>query len=657
MGAESKSGVVRNGKRSKKATAAANGAAPARATPASTVMNGHTKKSTAPTPSTANEYKWASEDDEHDGNDVAEDIAPQDGGEKKKKKKKRNKKKAKVVEEETAEDSEQEADGEVPSADEDEADEPSPVSYSTSAPQPSSRSHGRSNKRVAHSTHPASTYDPSRYPRAIPASTPHPRVPFWTALSTYFAYGLLIAIGHCRDFLNKIGLMRTPRSSPQKRTTKTGMAPLVSDFEDFYTRRLYHRIESAWNRPIGSCPASTMTLLHRSRARYGESLELNGRSENVINLGSYNYLGFGDPNSPTKQAVIQALEQFGVSTSSSRIHLGTTRLHAELEDLCAEFLGKEAAMIFGMGFGTNSTGIPGLVGKGGLIISDSMNHSSIACGARSSGATIRVFKHNDVQSLEAVLRHAIISGQPKSHRPWKKILILIEGIYSMEGEICPLPQIVALKKKYGAYLFVDEAHSIGALGPNGRGVCEWSGVDPRDVDVLMGTFTKSFGAVGGYIAADRDVIEYLRANSAGSVYSASISPPAVQQVISAFNIIMHRDGTRIGRTKLDSLRENSNYFRKRLMEMGCHILGDWDSPIVLLMLYHPAKIAAFSEECLKRGLAVVVVGFPATPLLLARVRFCISAGHTREQLDWTLRQIEDVADEMGVKYAKPQRIK
>jgi len=427
----------------------------------------------------------------------------------------------------------------------------------------------------------------------------------------------------------------------------------VSDFDDFYTRRLYHRIEGSWNRPIGSCPAPVTTLLKRARTQYGEPWMLTGEHKHVLNLGSYNYLGFGDPHSKTRDAVFAALDHYGVSTTSPRVSLGTTALHAQLEEVTARFVGKEAAMIFGMGFGTNSTGIPALLGvaKGGLIISDANNHASIACGARTSGAVIRVFKHNDTRSLEAVLRHAILNGQPKSHRPWTKILILIEGIYSMEGEMAPLAEIVALKKKYGAYLFVDEAHSVGAIGPNGAGICDYSGVSPSEVDVLMGTFTKSFGAVGGYIAADRDVIDFMRAHSAGSVYSASISPPAVQQVLSAFQIMMHQDGSVVGQTKLDSLRENSNYFRQALNKMGCHTLGDWDSPIVLLMLYHPARISSFSEECLKRGVAVVVVGFPATPLLLARVRFCLSAGHTREQLDYALMVIEDVAEQLGVKYA------
>ncbi len=256
----------------------------------------------------------------------------------------------------------------------------------------------------------------------------------------------------------------------------------------------------------------------------------------------------------------------------------------------------------------------------------------------------------DVNHLEQVIRRSIIDGQPKTHRPWKKILIMVEGIYSMEGHICPIKEIVAIKKKYKCFLYVDEAHSIGALGQNGRGVCEYAGVDTKDVDILMGTFTKSFGAVGGYVASSKEIIDYLRYSSAGSVYSASISPPAVQQCISAFKIILGEDGTDIGRKKIDQLKINANYFRSKLMEMGCHVLGDFDSPIVPMMLYHPCKIPAFSRQCYERGLAVVVVGFPASPLLLSRTRFCISAGHTKEQLDIALKQIEFVADYLSLKY-------
>jgi serine palmitoyltransferase len=177
-------------------------------------------------------------------------------------------------------------------------------------------------------------------------------------------------------------------------------------------------------------------------------------------------------------------------------------LHAQLEKKVAQFVGKEDAIIFDMGYATNSTSIPSLIGKGGLIISDSLNHASIVMGCRSTGAKIKVFRHNDPEDLERVLRQSIAEGQPRTHRDWKKILVVVEGIYSMEGEILRLPEIVAVKKKYKAYLYVDEAHSIGALGKTARGVCDYWGVDPADVDILMGTFTKSFGSVGGYIASD-----------------------------------------------------------------------------------------------------------------------------------------------------------
>jgi len=199
-------------------------------------------------------------------------------------------------------------------------------------------------------------------------------------------------------------------------------------------------------------------------------------------------------------------------------------------------------------------------------------------------------------------------------------------------------------------LFVDEAHSVGAMGANGRGICEHAGVDPRDIDILMGTFTKSFGAVGGYIAGDKDLCDSLRADCATAQFSAGLSPPAVQQVISAFKIIMGEDGSDLGQTKITALHDNANYFRKRLMEMGVQVLGDEDSPVIPVMLGNPAKIPAFSRECYDRNLAVVVVGFPATAILASRVRFCISAGHTREMLDEALEKISEVADRVHIKY-------
>jgi serine palmitoyltransferase len=303
-----------------------------------------------------------------------------------------------------------------------------------------------------------------------------------------------------------------------------------------------------------------------------------------------------------------------------------------------------------MGYATNSAIIPVLIGKGGLIISDSLNHTSIVNGARGSGATIRVFQHNTPGHLEKVLKEQIAEGQPRTHRPWKKIIVVVEGIYSMEGEICHLPEIVSICKKYKAYVYLDEAHSIGAIGKTGRGVCELLGVDTSDVDIMMGTFTKSFGSCGGYIAGSKDLIQYLKHQCPAHLYATSISTPSATQIISAIKVILGEDGSNRGAQKLARIRENSNFFRAELQKMGFEVLGDNDSPVMPIMLYNPAKIPAFSRECLRENLAVVVVGFPATPLLLARARICISASHSREDLIKALQVISKAGDLTGIKY-------
>ena len=233
------------------------------------------------------------------------------------------------------------------------------------------------------------------------------------------------------------------------------------------------------------------------------SKSLTGRTFEALNLSSYNYLGFAQAEGPCADAVEDSVRKSGITSAGARMDVGSTALHVETEKLVARFLGQEAAIIISMGFATNSTTLPALVSKGSLIISDELNHSSLIFGARLSNASIKTFKHNDAVDLEKVLREAIAQGQPRTHRPWKKILVVVEGLYSMEGNICCLPEIIALKKKYRFYLYLDEAHSVGALGPNGRGVCDYYGLDPTDVDILMGTFTKSFGAAGGYIAGKK----------------------------------------------------------------------------------------------------------------------------------------------------------
>lgn len=361
-------------------------------------------------------------------------------------------------------------------------------------------------------------------------------------------------------------------------------------------------------------------------------------------------MGFASNKGEQLEEVVKSLHKYGVSLTSSRMNFGHSDLHKEAERRIANFVGKEDAMIFGMGYGTNSTTIPALCGKGDLIISDSLNHASLVAGCRSSGATVRVFKHNDFKDLEKIVRNAIVEGQPLIRRPWKKIVIVVEGIYSMEGEICNLPEVIKIKKKYKCYLYVDEAHSIGALGENARGICDHFGIDPSEVDILMGTFTKSFASVGGYVASSKDIIDYLRTQSYGQIYETSMTPSTLQQVISSLKVLTGEDGTDIGKNKIKRLRENSNFFRNALLSKGLQVFGDEDSPVVPMMLYFPGKTPSFSRECLKKNIAVVVVGFPATPLLLSRVRFCVSASHSLEDLKWAVDEIEKISDRLLLKY-------
>ncbi|XP_077227405.1 long chain base biosynthesis protein 2a-like [Tasmannia lanceolata] len=475
-------------------------------------------------------------------------------------------------------------------------------------------------------------------------------IPYLTAITTLFSYGLLFVFGHIRDLFRKI-LDWLSNNNLQ------GYAPICLGFEDFYVRRLYLRIRDCFERPISSPPSAWIDVVERYSNDNNKTLLRTTKASRCLNLGSYNYLGFAAADEYCTPRVIESLKKFSPSTCSSRVDGGTTTLHAELEESVAKFVGKPSAVCFGMGYVTNSAIIPALIGKGGLIISDSLNHNSMINGARGSGATIRVFQHNTPSHLEEVLREQIADGQPRTHRPWKKIIVFVEGIYSMEGELCKLPEIIAVCKKYKAYTYVDEAHSIGAIGKTGRGVCELLGVDPADVDILMGTFTKSFGSCGGYIAGSKELIQYLKHSCPAHLYATSMSPPAVQQVLSAIKVVLGEDGSNRGAQKLSQIRENSNFFRSELHKMGFEVLGDFDSPIMPIMLYNPAKIPAFSRECLKQNVAVVPVAFPGTPLLLARVRICISASHTKEDLMKGLEVISRVGDLVGVKYfpAEPQK--
>ncbi|KAI2638248.1 serine palmitoyltransferase [Xylaria nigripes] len=472
--------------------------------------------------------------------------------------------------------------------------------------------------------------------------------PYYYVLTTYISYLLLLALGHIRDFFgkrfSKKPLYRTLRAS-------NGYAPLNDDFDSFYTRRLKLRIDDVFARTSTGVPGRFINLLDRVSDNFNESYNYVGTTTETLNMSSYNYLGFAQSEGPCANAVEECVRKYGLSFCSSRADAGTSDLVCEVEKEVAAFVGKPDAMVFSMGFVTNASTFPIIASKGCLIISDELNHASIRLGARLSGAVIRSFKHNDMTDLEKKLREAIAQGQPRTHRPWKKILVAVEGLYSMEGTMVDLPGILNLKDTYKFHLYVDEAHSVGALGPQGRGVCDYFGIDPSRVDILMGTLTKSFGANGGYVAAEKHIIDKLRSCNAATMLGESPSPAVLMQIYASLKIITGELVPGEGEERLQRIAFNSRYLRLGLKRLGMIVYGHDDSPIVPVTLYNPAKIPAFSHEMLKRNISVVVVGYPATPLISSRARFCVSAAHNKDDLDRMLAACDEVANILQLKFS------
>lgn len=472
--------------------------------------------------------------------------------------------------------------------------------------------------------------------------------PYYFFLTTYISYLILIIFGHVRDFFGK----RFRAHAYRHLTEQDGYAPLNSDFDNFYVRRLKARLNDCFARPTTGVPGRFITLIDRKRnSKMTNQFRMTGTTTETLNMSSYNYLGFAQADGPCADAVENTLRRVGITTCSSRGDAGTTDLHQEVEELVARFVGKPAAMVFSMGFVTNAAAFPALVGKGCLIISDELNHASIRFGARLSGAMIEMFKHNDMNDLERLLRRVISQGQPRTHRPWKKILVVVEGLYSMEGTMCNLPGLVALKHKYKFNLFVDEAHSIGALGPQGRGVCDYFNVPTSEIDVLMGTLTKSFGANGGYVCAEKHIIDKLRVTNSANIYAEAPAPPVLCQIASSLRIITGDLAPGQGEERLQRLAFNSRYLRLGLKRLGFIIFGHDDSPIIPLMLYNPGKMPAFSHEMLRRKISVVIVGYPATPLVSSRARFCVSAAHTKDDMDRMLIACDQIGEVLQLKFS------
>lgn len=352
--------------------------------------------------------------------------------------------------------------------------------------------------------------------------------------------------------------------------------------------------------------------------------------QKVVMLGSMNYLGLTS-HPKVKEAAIRATEKYGTGCAGSRLLNGTLDVHVHLEERLARFMHREAALVFSTGYGVNVGVLSCLLGRRDVALLDSMDHASILDGVRLSFAKQLKFRHNEAGDLEKKL--GLVD-------PEKGKLIAVEGVYSMEGDVAPLPEIVRHKKKYAARLFVDEAHSLGVFGEHGRGVAEHFGVED-EVDLVMGTFSKSLATVGGFIAGPFEVVDFIKHNARAQVFTAAIPPGAVAAVEAALDIIETEPERR------ERLWENTEYMRGELEGLGFETCGS-QSPIISLLVGEDAATFQMAKRLQEEGVFVNPVMTPAVPAGQSMIRTSYMATHSREQLDQALGALAKVGRELSI---------
>jgi 8-amino-7-oxononanoate synthase len=350
----------------------------------------------------------------------------------------------------------------------------------------------------------------------------------------------------------------------------------------------------------------------------------------VIMIGSNNYLGL--TNHPyVKERAIEAIEKYGSSCTGSRFLNGTLDLHEELEAELAKFMQKEACLVFSTGFQTNLGVISSLVGKDDYVIIDRANHASIIDACRLSfGETIK-YKHNDMEDLERIVKNI------KEQNEKAGILIVSDGVFSMEGDIVNLPKLVEIKEKYNVQLFIDDAHGIGVLGENGRGVCEHFDLLDK-VDLIMGTFSKSFASLGGFIAGEKAVIEYIKHSARSLIFSASMPPAQIAAVLASLEIIRKEPQRR--KRVLDLTEKMKKAYR----ELGLNI-GNSQSAIIPIILGSDQKVFFLWKQLLENGVYTNPIISPAVPPERALLRTSYMATHTEEQLDKVIQVFKKLLKE------------
>lgn len=358
-------------------------------------------------------------------------------------------------------------------------------------------------------------------------------------------------------------------------------------------------------------------------------ITLNGKR--VVNLCSNNYLGFAN-HERLKKAAKDGIDKYGVGSGAVRTISGNMQIHEELDERLAKFKREEAALVFQSGYMCNVGVIQAVVGRGDLIISDELNHASIIDGVRLSRAEKAIFKHSDMEDLENILKE-------KRHL-YKDVLIITDGVFSMDGDLAKLPEIVKLAKKYNALTYVDDAHGSGVLGENGRGTVDHFKLHGQ-VDFIIGTLSKAIGVVGGYVSSSKEVREWLLNLGRPQLFSTSITPANAAAIIASIDILESTT------EYTEKLWDNANYLKKLLKEKGFNI-GNSETPITPIIVGDEAKTIELSKKILERGVFASPILFPTVPRNTARLRLMPTAMHTKKDLKAAVEIIYKTSKELNI---------
>lgn len=351
----------------------------------------------------------------------------------------------------------------------------------------------------------------------------------------------------------------------------------------------------------------------------------------VLNLCSNNYLGFAD-HPRLKEAAKKAIDEYGVGPGAVRSIAGTQTIHLELERKLADFKHAPACIVLQAGFSANTAVIPAITGRGDVIFSDELNHASIIDGCRLSRAYVVRYQHNDVDDL----RNKIIEHKDSARR----MLIVTDGVFSMDGDIAPLPEIVEIADEFGAIVMVDDAHGEGVLGDSGRGIVNHFRLEGR-VDIEVGTLSKAFGVMGGFVTGPEVLIDYLRQRARPFLFSSGLTPADTAAAIAAVDMLLESD------EPVKTLWDNAAYFQKGLKEAGFDT-GGTQTPITPVMLGEAKLASEFSKKLFEKGIFAQSISYPTVPRGKARIRCMVSAAHSKQDLDFALEKFVETAKELGV---------